>query len=147
MGDELRRALDFAVAKEKEAEAFYKEWAGRAKDPTVKGLLAELAATERGHMEILSRVRPDEMVAKGEEKIADLTLSDLLVEVKASAGMSLQQAMVVAMKREEASVALYERLAKLGGETQSLFRALANEERKHKVRLETEYDERILTDN
>ena len=57
MRDKLRQALDFAVAKEKEAEAFYKEWADRAKDPAVKGILAELAATERGHMEMLSRIQ------------------------------------------------------------------------------------------
>ena len=37
--------------------------------------------------------------------------------------------------------------ARLGGEAQSLFQALAKEERKHKLQLETEYDDEILTEN
>ena len=147
MIDQVGKALDFAVAKEREAEAFYKEWSQKAENVTVKGLFAELAGVEHGHMEMLSRITPDEMVAKGEHETSDLSLSDVLVNVKASPKLDLQQAMILAMKREEGAVALYTRLAQLGGEAQSLFTALANEERSHKLKLEAEYDEHILTEN
>jgi len=98
-------------------------------------------------MEMLLRVTPADMVGGEETRVEDLNLSDFIAEVEAAPNLNLQQAMIVAMKREEAAAALYERLAAVGGETKSLFEALANEERKHKLQIETEYDEHILTEN
>ena len=147
MRDQMRKALDFAIAKEKEAEEFYKEWSEKAKDPAVQGLFAELAGIEHGHMEILAQITPEEMVATSNPATRELGLSDLLVDVKASPKLNLQEAMILAMKREEGAVALYSRLAELNGEARSLFEALAKEEGRHKASLETEYDEHILTEN
>jgi len=147
MRDELRKALDFAIAKEREAEAFYKEWSQKASDPAVKALCAEMAGTEHGHVEMLTRITPQEIVARSEERLQDLHLSDALVEVPASPDLTLQEAMIVAMKREEHAVALYTRLAEMKGEAESLFRALAREEADHKRRLEIQYDDHVLTEN
>ncbi|MFC2095972.1 ferritin family protein [Candidatus Bipolaricaulota bacterium] len=147
MRDQMRKALEFAIASEKEAEAFYKEWSQKAKDPAVKGLFAELAGVEHGHMEMLSQITPDEMVASTDLPAAGLGLSDMLVAVKASPKLNLQEALILAMKREEGAVKLYTRLAELNGEARSLFEALAKEEGRHKAKLEAEYDEHILTEN
>lgn len=147
MRDESRKALDFAIAKEREAEAFYKEWSQKASDPAVKGLFAELAGIEHGHAEMLSRVTPADMLARGETAPTDFHLSDWLVDVPASPDLTLQEAMIVAMKREERAVALYTRLAEMNGEATSLFRALAREESSHKSQLEASYDDVILTEN
>lgn len=147
MRDQMRKALDFAIAKEEEAEAFYKEWSQKAKDPTVQGLFAELAGVEHGHMEMLSRITPEEMAATGDSAVDKLNLSELLIDVKASPNLNLQESMILAMKREQGAVALYSRLAELNGEARSLFEALAKEEGRHKAKLEAEYDEHILTQN
>ena len=147
MRDKVQKALDFAVAKERQAEAFYKTWSQNAKDPGVQALFSELAAVERGHMEMLSRVRPEEILARRIDDRDDLKLSEYLVEVDPAPTMGVQEAMVLAMKREAVSVALYERLAEFGGEAASLFRALAKAEQDHRDRLEVEYDEQILTEN
>ena len=147
MNELVKQALEFAIQKEHEAEAFYKQWADQSKNAAVVALFAELAATEHGHAEMLQHVTPDELVASGESVPADLKISELLVEVEASPNMNVQEAMILAMKREEGAAALYEELARLGGETQSLFEALAREEQKHKEKLEREYDEQILTEN
>ena len=147
MRDPLRKALDFAIAKEMEAEAFYKEWAQKAKDPAVQGLFAELAGIEHGHMEILSNITPSEMMSSADPDITDIHLSDLLVDIAASPKLTLQEAMIVAMKREEGAMKLYSRLAELNGEAQSLFEALAKEEGRHKAKLEVDYDDNILTEN
>ncbi len=149
MRDQLRKALDFAIAKEREAEAFYKEWAAKIGDPVVHALFAELAAAEHGHKEMLAHVTPEDLVrrASASSEVRDLHLSDHLVDVPADADLTLQEAMILAMKREGISVALYERLAQLGGDTVSLFTALAAEERRHKLDLETQYDEQFLTEN
>jgi rubrerythrin len=147
MRDQMRKALDFAIAKEREAEAFYKEWSEKAKQPAVQGLFAELAGIEHGHMEILSKITPEEMVDSGNIDVLKLALSDLLVDVSASPDLTLQEAMILAMKREEGAVKLYARLAEMNGEAKSLFEALAKEEGRHKAKLEIEYDDNILTEN
>lgn len=147
MRDQMRKALDFAIAKEKEAEAFYKEWSQKANDPAVQGLFAELAGVEHGHMEMLSRITPEEMATTGDSAIDELNLSELLINVEASPNLNLQESMILAMKREQRAVALYSRLAELNGEARSLFEALAKEEARHKAKLEAEYDEHILTEN
>ena len=147
MRDQMRKVLDFAIAKEKEAEAFYKEWSQKAKDPAVQGLFAELAGVEHGHMEMLSRITPEEMAATGDSAVDELNLSELLINVEASPNLNLQESMILAMKREQGAVALYSRLAELNGEARPLFEALAKEEGRHKASLEAEYDEHILTEN
>ncbi len=135
MRDQMRKALDFAIAKEKEAEAFYKEWSQKANDPAVQGLFAELAGVEHGHMEMLSRITPEEMAATGDSAVDELNLSELLINVEASPNLNLQESMILAMKREQGAVALYSRLAELNGEARSLFEALAKEEGRHKAKL------------
>ncbi len=146
MNDTLKEALDFATTKEKEAEEFYRTWSSQASDPAVKKVFSELAETERGHAEELSRIAPEDLIAQGAAP-SDFRISDYLVEVEPQPGMSLQDALILAMKREEASVALYERLSQLGGNAQSLFAALAQEERRHKRLLEAEYDDVVLAEN
>lgn len=146
MNDTLKEALDFATTKERQAEEFYRAWSRQASDPAVKKLFSELAETERGHAEKLSRIAPEDLITQGLAP-SDLRLSDYLVEVEPQLGMSLQDALVLAMKREGASVVLYERLSQLGGNAQSLFAALAQEERRHKRLLEAEYDDVVLTEN
>ena len=147
MRGQMRKALDFAIAKEEEAEAFYKEWSQKAKDPAVQGLFAELAGVEHGHVEILSQITPDEMVAGGDSTVSELNLSDLLIDVKATPKLNVQEAMILAMKREEGAVKLYSQLAEMNGEARSLFEALAREEGRHKAKLEAEYDDNILIEN
>jgi len=146
MNDALREALDFAITKEKEAETFYRTWSNQVSNPAIQKLFTELAETESGHAEKLSRITPAQLIAQGPAP-ADLKLSDALVEVEAQPNMTLQDVLIVAMKREEAAVALYERLSQVGGNVQSLFVALAQEERRHKRLLEAEYDEVVLTEN
>ena len=147
MRDQMRKALDFAIAKEKESESFYKEWSQKAKNPSVQGLLAELAGIEHGHMEILSHITPDEMASSRTSETQELQLSEFLIDIVASPDLTLQEAMILAMKREEGAVRLYLRLAELNGEAKSLFEALAKEEGRHKSKLEIEYDDNILTEN
>ena len=146
MKDPLQKVLSFAVAREQEAEAFYKDWAQRATDPAVRLVFGELGAAEHGHWQLLAHITPKDLVARSQQA-TDSAIAEELVEIKARAGMTLQEALVVAMTREEASACLYERLADLGGESAALFRSLANEEREHKRKIGTVYDKAILRES
>ena len=57
--------------------------------------------------------------------------------------------MIIAMKREKSSLKLYNDLSELAGseDMRSIFTALAQEEAKHKLRLETEYEKEIYSEN
>jgi rubrerythrin len=83
-----------------------------------------------------------------EQKVTDLKIGDYLVDVPAAPDMEYQDALILAMKKEKASFRLYTDLAVTteDGNLQSLMQGLAQEEAKHKLRLEMEYDEFFLTE-
>jgi len=76
-------------------------------------------------------------------------LSDYLVDVKPKPNMSYEEALILAMKKEKAAFKLYTALAERAQqpEMQDLFRLLAMEESKHKMRFEIEYDDYVLREN
>jgi rubrerythrin len=78
-----------------------------------------------------------------------MKIADYLVPVEYDGDMSYQQILVLAMKREKAAFKLYSELAERVDEVpiRDLFLGLAEEEAKHKLRFELEYDEVILKDN
>ena len=83
------------------------------------------------------------------ENVADLKIADYVVNVKASPNMSYQDALVVAMNKEKAAFRLYTSLAERASDAglKELFNALAQEESKHKLRFEVEYDDFVLREN
>jgi len=141
--------LDFAIVKEQEAEKFYKDWAHKIKDEWIKDIFIDFAKEERNHMEILQKAKHGEVLKTSGKSIQDLRISDYLVDLSPSPDMNYQQALIIAMKREKASFRLYSDLAKLaqGTNIYETLRTLAQEEAKHKVRLETIYDDDILGGN
>ncbi|MCK5733915.1 MAG: rubrerythrin, partial [Candidatus Latescibacteria bacterium] len=66
-----------------------------------------------------------------------------------SPDMSYQDALILAMKREEEAHQLYSDMGAWTNdpELEKMFAMLAQEEAKHKLRLETEYDEYVLAEN
>ena len=141
--------LQFAIDREIDAQNFYNEWAGKVKNPAIGEMLKELALQEKGHEEHLKRVKMRGELKPSDKKITDMKISDYLIDIAPSEDMDYQQALTVAMEREQGSVNLYKTLAKLAptDEVQNLFLDLVEEEVRHKVRLEDEYDQNILRDN
>lgn len=138
MADKSQQILEFAVAKEKQAEEFYLRWAERANDEEVSRLLTELASDERTHVEKLSNITPDALIAEGPGP-PDFKLSELLADVPAQPDMTIVDALSVAIRREEKAIALYDRLRRSATTGEALFAALVEEERRHKHRLELNY--------
>ena len=73
---------------------------------------------------------------------------DYLVDVTPSSDMGFQDALILAMKKEKAAFRLYSDLAAVAADERirDLFRALAQEEAKHKLRFELEYDD-LMSEN
>ncbi|RKX26248.1 MAG: rubrerythrin [Candidatus Zixiibacteriota bacterium] len=147
--DSVDKILDFAIKKEQEAADFYAKLAGNMEHEHMKGIFLSFAAEERGHKAKLIAVKGGKRMLSSEKKVQDLKIGDSLVDVEAKDDLSYQEALIVAMKAEKAAFKLYNDLATATDDAnlKSLFLDLAQEEAKHKLRFEIEYDDRILTEN
>lgn len=141
--------LDFAIASEQEAVEFYSALAEQAKNEEMKTVFEQFAKEEMNHKSRLIKVKDEGSFEVKDEKIYDLQIADYLVDVEVSPDMSYQDALVVAMKKEKSAFKLYTNLA-AKAPTEGLkktFLSLAQEESKHKLRFEIEYDDFILREN
>lgn len=136
----LQRALHFAVANERIAESTYKGWMLEVPSERMRSVLAELGGAERSHHEMLLHVSVADIVSRRVRPLDDAGIAALLVEMPASPRSPTPAALASAVRREEVLAALYGTLADLGGETASLFRAMAAEERRHQELLRTLFD-------
>ena len=141
--------LDFAIKNEEAAAALYHDLAGRFENKALKTVFEGFAREEEGHKRKLLEVKAGGGFAPSNKKVADLKIGDYLVDVDPTEELDYQKALILAMKREKAAFKLYTRLAAMTDDVrlESLFSALAQEEAKHKLRFELEYDENILAEN
>ncbi|UCD18514.1 MAG: ferritin family protein [Candidatus Zixiibacteriota bacterium] len=147
----VEEILDYAIAREQEAADFYSGLAGTADKQYMREVFEQFSREEMGHRKRIESVKAGKRLAASEKKILDLKIGDYLEPVDTASGknLSYQEALVVAMKREKESFRLYTDLADSARDenVQSLFLSLAQEEAKHKLRFELEYDENILKEN
>ncbi len=141
--------LDFAISNEEGAIQFYTDLAGTMDRPWMKEIFLNFAKEEAGHRKKLMDIKAGKRFAPSNKKITDLKIGDYLVDVESSEKMDYQQALVLAMKKEKKAFKLYTDLAANAGdeEIEQIFLSLAQEEAKHKLRFEIEYDEYIMTEN
>ena len=141
--------LDFAIEGEIEAHEFYKDLASKMDNPTMKKVFEDFAAEEQGHRKLLEEARKGKTVNIGGDKIADLKIAEYAVDIVPTPDMDYQAVLILAMKKEKASFALYTDLAAAATEpaAKKLFLSLAQQEAKHKLRFVLEYDEVILKED
>ena len=147
--DSVDAVLDFAIQNEQGASDFYTELASKMEKPQMKQAFEGFAAEERGHKAKLEAIKAGKQVTLSKAKVQDLKIGDYLVEQKPSASMDYQSALILAMKQEKAAFRLYTDLAASTDDekTRDLFLSLAQEEAKHKLRFEVEYDDDFLAQN
>jgi rubrerythrin len=109
----------------------------------------DFAQEELGHKAKLQSAKGRGRLLPSRGEVLDLKLADYLVVGDVVEGMDYQQALILAMKKEKAAFRLYTDLADRVGDddVRAMLLTLAQEEAKHKLRFEVEYDEVILTDN
>jgi rubrerythrin len=141
--------LDYAIDREQEAHDFYIDLAEKVDQPGMKDLFKEFAAVEMGHKNTLESIKKGKTLLKSSEKVLDLKIAEYVVDVDPNEELDYQKALILAMKREKAAFRLYLDLARSTDdpEVKKTFEALANEEAKHKLRFEIEYDDVILAEN
>ena len=138
--------INFAAAKEKESVLFYEGLARKIENPVVKEAILSMADQERKHEKLLKGLSPKHLQFVTGPSLPDMKISNYMVAVEPSRDLSYQELLIIAMKREEKSFALYTDLEQRAPEatTRSLFTLLKGEEIKHKAMLEKEYEGSVL---
>jgi rubrerythrin len=143
----LNDIIDFAIEKEKEAAQFYQEVSQQEQFSGKKKMLQEFSAEERKHQAILEDLKSGNIGTKLDDYdykwITDIKRSDYVDDVEYRPGMGYDELLLLAMKREEKALALYNDMLRHAetDEAKKVFKMLCQEEAKHKLALETMYDD------
>jgi rubrerythrin len=135
--------LEFAIFREMEAHNFFLALADRVKDPQMREVFEDLAAEELEHkakleLEILKTGKTVSIEQQPPRPASEYIVSDDPSQLD----IDYKDALLLGMEKEEASFRIYVNLIPNVHNEQSreVLLALAQEEVKHKLRFETEYN-------
>ena len=137
-----REILDGAIQGEIEAFHFYQDVANKVADQYLKDMFHEFAAEEQKHQRILEGFREKSNMAIHFASVTDYHVSETVDTLETlSMEMKPADAIALAMKKEEAAMQHYNRLAEAcSDESQkAVFLELAAMERGHKARMESAF--------
>ena len=135
--------LEFAIAREVEANQFYLFLADRMKNWVMSQVCKDFAKEELEH-----KAKLEFEVIKRGKTVSDLKISDYMPNVGDEMDMSYNELLIFAIQKEQVSIDLYTDLAEMAKDEESrqLFLSLVEEETKHKQRFEMEYN-KLLKEN
>ena len=115
----------------------------------MKAVFEEFAQEEVRHKMRLTKIKEDGIITISNEEVDDLKIADYTVTHAPHPDMTYEEALVLAMGKEKAAFKLYMKLSERVSDAglKDLFKSLAVEESKHKLRFELEYDEFVLREN
>ena len=147
--DSIGEILTFAIERERDAARGYKDLALRARSASARAFLLRLRDEEIDHERRLLDLDPKGISASPGEGVPDLRISDFVVAEPVGENPSYQDLLLFAAKKEAKAVALYTALAgrTAAAPKKALFEFLAGQEKRHKLRLELEYEGRVLPEN
>jgi len=142
----IDQILDYAISNEEKAAALYYDLAEKVERPGMREAFLHFAKEEEGHKARLLKIKQGEIPAVSEEKVANLGITETLEKPETRPNMTYQEALLFAMKAEKAAFVLYTKLAEMTTDAslQRVFKNLAQEEAKHKLRFEIEYEDHVL---
>jgi rubrerythrin len=142
----FKEIIKFAIDKEIKSYNFYTNASQVAKYSGAKDLFSDLAQQEVGHRKMLEKLDLKKIVQAKIEKVPDLKISDYIVDAEFKPDMPYADILRIAIKMEERALKLYNNMNQSNQDEnlKKLFSLLANEEAKHKLRLEKIYDDEIL---
>ena len=149
--ENIEEIIDFAIQRERDAQANYLSYAGETQRRGFRDLLLRMAEMEKEHERKLISLKQDQNTEAlftppdGE----DLGLAEMLVEVPYSPDMDYGDFLVLVIQKERAAEQLYRKLESMttSPDLRSVFVLLADEERKHRDWAQDLYDQDILKEN
>ncbi len=141
--DSVDEILEYAIAREVEANQLYMYMAKQMENPEMSKVCEEFAKEELEH-----KAKLELEVMKRGQVVSDFDISDYMMDVGNEMDMDYEELLVFAIKKEETSVSLYTDLAAVikDKESRETLLSLAQEETEHKLRFETEYRSLLTAD-
>ena len=141
--------LDYAIQAEQDAVDLYTGLAKTTKSPSARVAFKAFAAEEATHKKKLKTVKKGKTFLNSKQQVLDLKISDYTVAGELGDQPDYQEVLLFAMQQEKAAFKLYTHLANKTDvpEIKELLLGLAQEEAKHKLAFEIEYDENIYQEN
>ena len=141
--DSVDEILEYAIAREVEANQLYTYMAKRMENPEMSKVCEEFAKEELEH-----KAKLELEVMKRGQVVSDFDISDYMMDVGNETDMDYEELLVFAIKKEEISVSLYTDLAAVvkDKESRETLLSLAQEETEHKLRFETEHRSLLTAD-
>ncbi len=138
----LEEIMNFAIGEEQAAIAFYTSLTAQTPTAGMRPVLQEIIEEERKHEARLKQMQTQGIQPTSSAQVSDLKIADYLVEIKPGPSLSYRELLMLAMQKEMAAVRMYTALADQVGDAglAQIFRQLAQEEARHKLKFETEYD-------
>ena len=137
----IQDILNFAIEREVEANSFYEQLSQDLEKPDIRNKVSCFALDEFQHKVRLEAIRDGDTLLCQEE-VGSLDIADYVDDIEPTPDMAYADILALAMNREKASFRLYSNLAAIAKheKTRDIFLLLAQEEAKHKLSLEVEYD-------
>lgn len=146
----FEKIMDFAIREKDKTYDFYTKLAQKVRHPWTRKAFVKFAAEERRQRERLLKMKREGQVPPMVEETADLKITDYVTaEVVLRNELDTREALLIATKTAQAALRMYLDLAEKATDpaVQVVLRSLALEEAKHKLALETEYDDRVFNQN
>jgi rubrerythrin len=142
MFNSIEDVLNFAREKEQDAYDFYSEFAERMRDADMKELFRKLAKQEMRHKIAISEMLKGNIELGSHPRIKGLELEKVFNTTEESKSLAVENAMLLALEREQGSHKLYSDLALIveDQELQSVFMGLAADELEHKASIQNAYE-------
>jgi rubrerythrin len=147
--ESINDIIDFAIQKEQEAVDFYISASKEESMSGSKEMLVEFSNEEKKHRKMLEDLKA-KGYAEGVEDynfkwIKDIKRSDYMDDMVYKPGMGYRDILILAIKREEGALKLYNKLLAEAESknAKTVFKILCQEEAKHKLGLETMYDDHM----
>ncbi|MFC2068200.1 rubrerythrin [Chloroflexota bacterium] len=145
MVSELEELIDAAIYKETASQAFYIAGQNNTQDYGARALMKELAEEEVQHTQGLKNLKERGLEEKlwHCDRVPDLMISEHIMGSSKLVRANLHDTFVFAVKREQQAIEFYTRMMWVTRDrvAKRLCHWLANEELKHKLKLETFYDD------
>ncbi len=149
----VNEVLRFAIREEEAAHEFYISMMNITSDKRLRRVFHDFAEEEMSHREKLEEILQkkdafDTPEAGREIKVSDFAVSGDYIG-PGGQGSEIQKLYAMAMTKEKASFKLYSDLADMATDEpcRQLLLSLAQEEAKHKLKLELEYEQQFMQDN
>lgn len=143
MDKKVSDVLDMAIKREEEAFTFYMDIYNKVADANVKQTLEFIAGQEKNHKAFLVKYREGDFGSQGLRmiEVVDYKVAENLEEPEIDENLKSAEVYLVASHRELRSHEFYTELANLHteGQLKQMLLKMANEELKHKEKMEYLY--------